>query len=76
MIRNVNGISELSDSDSRCTEALNSLNGIHLEGLHDDFMELWLQEQKIYFILIMKIPLLFVRNVLFRALALVILIGI
>jgi len=41
--RNVNGISELSDSDSRCTGALNSLNGIHLDGLHDDFMELWLQ---------------------------------
>eukprot|EP00088_Acartia_fossae_P029675 TRINITY_DN3055_c0_g1_i1.p1 TRINITY_DN3055_c0_g1~~TRINITY_DN3055_c0_g1_i1.p1 ORF type:complete len:650 (-),score=118.07 TRINITY_DN3055_c0_g1_i1:446-2395(-) len=42
-VREVQGITVLSESDPQGEQVLKNISGNHLESLHDDFMELWLQ---------------------------------
>jgi len=41
--RNISNINELSSDDIRLRHVFHDMGGDHLESLHDDFMELWLQ---------------------------------
>ena len=41
--RNVKNVEELSSEDPRIQPVLQDIGADHLDSLHDDFMELWLQ---------------------------------